>query len=77
LDQALVATIEASAQARDVALEAICTAHASGATTVALGVETAMQRDILADLQCDEAQGSLFGVDVPAAVFSKALGQEA
>jgi EAL domain-containing protein (putative c-di-GMP-specific phosphodiesterase class I) len=77
LDQALVATIEASAQARDVALEAICTAHATGATTVALGVETAMQRDILADLQCDEAQGSLFGVDVPAAVFSKALGQEA
>jgi EAL domain-containing protein (putative c-di-GMP-specific phosphodiesterase class I) len=73
LDQALVASIEASAQARGVALATICTAHATGAITVALGVETALQRDILADLQCDEAQGPLFGTDVPAAVFTTAL----
>jgi EAL domain-containing protein (putative c-di-GMP-specific phosphodiesterase class I) len=74
LEPTLVACIEDSAKARGTALEAICTAHATGATVVAQGVETAMQRDILADLQCDEAQGPLFGVDLPAAVFAKGLG---
>jgi EAL domain-containing protein (putative c-di-GMP-specific phosphodiesterase class I) len=73
LAPALVAGIETSAQARSLALEAIATAHATGAITVALGVETAMQRDILADLQCDEAQGPLFGADLAAAVFTAAL----
>lgn len=65
LHPALVSALPGDAAARSQALEAICMAHAMGALTVALGVETAELRDILAGMQCDEAQGSLFRAPSP------------
>ena len=42
-------------------------AHALGLRVVAEGVETALQRDLLVQLQCDELQGFLFARPMPAA----------
>ncbi len=69
----LVRDVASSGQARTLAHRAIRVAHALGASAVALGVDSAVQRDILADLGCDAAQGSLFGT-VAAADFLAALG---
>ncbi len=73
LAPSLVAALEACNTARSAALDAICLAHASGAAVVALGVGTACQRDILADMQCDEAQGLGVADAVSAEAFARAL----
>jgi EAL domain-containing protein (putative c-di-GMP-specific phosphodiesterase class I) len=48
---------------------AISMAHASGIMTIAEGVETQEQLDILAELDCDQVQGYHLGRPVPAEVF--------
>ena len=73
LHPVLVRDLEDNAEARAEAMEAICTAHALGAIVVALGVQSPLQRDILADMQCDEAQGPLFSDPVPSEAFRRAL----
>lgn len=50
---------------------AISMAKAVGIKTIAEGVETQEQLDILAELGCDEVQGYLLGRPVPAAVFEE------
>ncbi len=52
---------------------AIGLAHALNARVVATCVESAAQRDILADMGCDEAQGGLFGAPMAAGQFRAAL----
>ena len=52
---------------------AIALAHALGATVLATGVENATQRDILADLGCDDAQGPMFGGKLRPEAFHNAL----
>nr|WP_315187691.1 EAL domain-containing protein [uncultured Albidiferax sp.] len=47
----------------------VAMAHALGMQVVAEGVETAQQRDLLAAMGCDYAQGYLFSRPVPAADF--------
>jgi EAL domain-containing protein (putative c-di-GMP-specific phosphodiesterase class I) len=48
-------------------------ANALGMTATAEGVETDEQRQILAGLGCDEAQGYLFGCPVPITDVSKVI----
>ncbi len=69
----LVRGVEADAGARAALARMIRSAHALGAVAVALGVETALQRDILADLRCDSAQGGLFAGLLTAQAFRGAL----
>ncbi len=76
LAPALVAALEACNTARTAALDTICLAHASGAAAVALGVSNVCQRDILADMQCDEAQGPAFAMAMGAEAFAGVLNAE-
>jgi EAL domain-containing protein (putative c-di-GMP-specific phosphodiesterase class I) len=59
----------------DVAIVAslIDLAHALGVTVVAEGVETPVQRQLLVDLGCDQAQGYLWSAPVPAGELPDAL----
>jgi EAL domain-containing protein (putative c-di-GMP-specific phosphodiesterase class I) len=50
---------------------AVNMAHASGIQTIAEGVETQEQLDILAAIGCDQVQGYLLGRPVPADVFEQ------
>jgi len=52
---------------------AISLAHALHTHVVATGVDDVAQRDILADMGCDDAQGTLFGAPMDAACFRNAL----
>jgi EAL domain-containing protein (putative c-di-GMP-specific phosphodiesterase class I) len=52
---------------------AIGLAHALHTHVVATGVDEAAQRDILADMDCDDAQGTLFGAPMAADCFRNAL----
>ena len=47
--------------------------HSLGMRVVAEGVETALQRDMLAELGCDSFQGYLCSKPLPAAAFSARL----
>ena len=61
LDMCFVAGIATSPVDQAIASAVITAAHGSGATVVAEGVETPAQRAMLATLDCDAAQGFLFG----------------
>lgn len=66
-DHTLVAGLDAPDSAhRKIVRAMVPLAHDLGLETVAEGVETAAQRDILADLGCDYAQGHLFSPPLPA-----------
>jgi diguanylate cyclase len=60
IDRSFITDIEHSADARAVVDAVVKLAHALGLNVVAEGVENERQRDILADLGCDELQGFLF-----------------
>ena len=55
---------------------AIGYAHALGMTVVALGVDTAGQREALLRLHCDEGQGALFGAAMLPDAFAAIAGPE-
>ncbi len=74
LHPALVRQAEGDADARAALSRVVRLAHAVDASAVALGVESAPQRDAMADLRCDMAQGRLFGRDLPGSVFRAGLG---
>ncbi len=76
LHASLVQGMEICADRRGRVERAIRLAHALGARVVALGVQTHLQRDILADLGCDEAQGAAFAPVLRAEVFRAALVDE-
>ena len=73
LHPALVQRAEQDADARDALSRSIRFAHRMDTLAVALGVSTAVQRDILADLRCDTGQGLLFGQDLPGPAFRASL----
>ncbi len=60
IDRAFVCDLEVSADARSIAQAIVQMAHTLGLRVVAEGVETAVQRDMLVSMGCDELQGYLF-----------------
>jgi len=69
IDRSFVMKIEDSEQNRAIVAAIIAMAKGLGLSTVAEGVETAAQADILRELGCDYAQGYYFGKPVPAEDF--------
>ncbi len=73
LDPDLTRDIVKDRATRVIVKATIALAHALGATVLATGVENATQRDILADLGCDDAQGPMFGRTLSPDVFHSSL----
>ena len=66
IDMAFVRDLEVSSEARFIAKSIIEMAKALGLRTVAEGVETSGQSEILVGMGCDELQGYLFSIPIPA-----------
>ena len=60
IDRTFVNDLDGSEDAKAVVDGVVRLAHALGLRVVAEGVETATQRDILRELNCDELQGFFF-----------------
>ncbi len=69
LDRAFVADLPGDPSSAAIARAIIGMAHGLGLTVVAEGVETPEQRDFLADIGCDLAQGYLFARPMPEALL--------
>lgn len=65
IDKSFIHDLDADRDARAVVDAVIRLAHALDLSVVAEGVETAAQRDILVELQCDELQGYLIARPLP------------
>lgn len=65
IDRSFVKDLANSRDAQAIVEAVVRLAHALGLKVVAEGVETQDQADILAQLQCDELQGFLFGRPMP------------
>ncbi|HET6501195.1 MAG TPA: EAL domain-containing protein, partial [Amycolatopsis sp.] len=71
IDQSFVAGLGESSDATGIVNGIVAMAHAVNLIVVAEGVETALQRDVLCALGCDQAQGHFFGrPSPPADIFS-------
>lgn len=66
IDRSFVKDLETSSDARAIVDAVVRLAHALGLSVVAEGVETAVQRDVLLELGCDELQGFFFAQPMPA-----------
>lgn len=66
IDRSFIRDLETEDDARAVVHAVVHLAHALGLRVVAEGVETAAQRDILLDMQCDELQGYFYAKPMPA-----------
>jgi diguanylate cyclase (GGDEF)-like protein len=66
IDMAFVKDLESSKEARSIAKSIIDMAKALGLHVVAEGVETAGQSDLLVGMGCDDLQGYLFSLPIPA-----------
>ena len=73
LDPALVRDLVPDRTARLTVKAAIALAHALNTTVLASNVKTPTQRDILADLGCDSAQGPLYGGPLGPEAFHASL----
>lgn len=69
IDRSFVKDLESSTDARAIVDAVVRLAHALGLRVVAEGVETAGQRDVLLQLDCDELQGYFFAKPMPAAAL--------
>lgn len=77
IDRSFVDDLEFSEDARSVVNAVVKLAHALNLRVVAEGVETAAQRDILLEMQCDELQGFFFARPMPAdALLTWSLGEQ-
>ncbi len=65
IDRSFVSRLLDDREARSVVRAVILLAHGLGMRTVAEGVETEAQWQVLSDLDCDELQGYLFSKPVP------------
>lgn len=73
-DQTLIAGIAADGPHVKIVRAMVALAHELGLETVAEGVETEVQREVLADLGCDYAQGHLFSRPLAAAEARALIG---
>jgi EAL domain-containing protein (putative c-di-GMP-specific phosphodiesterase class I) len=74
IDQGFIADIGRAPEGREIAAAVTNLAHVLGKTVTAEGVETEQQRDAVADMGCELAQGYYFGPPVPAADIAARLG---
>lgn len=65
IDRSFVSQITACADARTIVASSIDMAHRLGIRSVAEGIETAAEWDMLGDLGCDQVQGFLLGRAMP------------
>ncbi|MBJ7332090.1 MAG: EAL domain-containing protein [Solirubrobacteraceae bacterium] len=75
LDKAFVQGLGREKRDASIAEAVISLAHALGMTTVAEGIETAEQLDVLRDLGCDHGQGWLFARAQPVAEATRLVGE--
>jgi diguanylate cyclase (GGDEF)-like protein len=71
IDRAFVMDLEESETARSIAKSIIDMARALGLKVIAEGVETIGQSNILVEMGCDELQGFLFSMPIPADELKK------
>lgn len=78
IDKSLIDNVNAAnISGTNVVKAAVNMAHASGIQTIAEGVETQEQLDLLVEIGCDQAQGYLLGRPVPADVFEERYIEDA
>jgi EAL domain-containing protein (putative c-di-GMP-specific phosphodiesterase class I) len=71
IDRAFVMDLETSEEARSIAKSIIDMARALGLKVIAEGVETVGQSNLLVDMGCDELQGFLYSMPIPADEIQK------
>jgi diguanylate cyclase (GGDEF)-like protein/PAS domain S-box-containing protein len=76
IDQSFVRNLGADSEDLALCESIIAMAHKLGIKVIAEGVETAAQRDLLAQAGCDYAQGYLYSRPVPAEAFEQLLWGE-
>lgn len=74
LDRSLVRELPMCREDAAIVRALIETGRAMGLTTVAEGIETEAQRAFLSGMGCDEGQGSLFSLPLPAGQLRPVLG---
>lgn len=74
IDQALIADIGETPDGRGIVEAVSNLAHVFGLTVVAEGVETQLQRDAVAAIGCEHAQGYFFAHPMTSAAFGEFLG---
>ena len=73
IDQSFVSGLESGPSGSILCEAIIVLAHKLGLKTIAEGIETEQQRDLLTKMGCDYGQGFLFSRPVPAKEFEKLL----
>lgn len=76
IDRSFISNLIEDASDRALTEAIIVMAHKLGIKTIAEGVETNAQRELLISFGCDYAQGFLYSPAVPADEFEKMLGNE-
>jgi EAL domain-containing protein (putative c-di-GMP-specific phosphodiesterase class I) len=73
IDRSFVSHLNENASDRALTEAIIVMAHKLGIKTIAEGVETEQQRDLLLEFGCDFAQGYWFAHPMPEAAFTELL----
>jgi EAL domain-containing protein (putative c-di-GMP-specific phosphodiesterase class I) len=73
IDQSFVRNLSADSSDFVLCEAIVVMAHKLGLKVIAEGVETTLQRDLLASIGCDYAQGYLFAKPLPAMEFEGLL----
>lgn len=76
IDQSFTRNLTAGNESHALCEAIIVMAHKLGLKVIAEGVETALQRDLLMDMDCDFAQGFFYSPPVPAEAFEQMLIQQ-
>ncbi len=77
IDQSFIHTLESDNDAATVVSAIIQLAHSMNIIVIAEGVETTGQRDFLVQYGCDEIQGFLYSMPLPAEDYAELFGQHA